>query len=153
MKKEKEFLRKKFVEFQLKIVELASSLRKERNSSLSREKDLFLDLLEILDAFDNLDETIKAKEGEFDKTAQRLAKNVRAIQKKFARLLKARHIVPIEFPDNKAAMDLCKIVDTQESADMKNETILSVIKKGYLDKQKEIILRKAEVITVLNERG
>ncbi len=153
MKKEKEFLRKKFIEFQMKIAELTSSLREEKNSSLAKEKDLFLDLLEILDAFDNLDETIKAKEREFDKTAQRLAKNVRGIQKKFTRLLKARHIVPIKFPDNKAAMDLCKIVDTKESADMDNETILSVIKKGYWDKQREIIIRKAEVITVLNDRG
>ena len=47
-------------------------------------------------------------------------------------------------------MDYCKVVDTQESADIANETILSVVKNGYIDKNKKKVLRKAEVITVLN---
>ncbi|OEU84288.1 MAG: nucleotide exchange factor GrpE [Desulfobacterales bacterium S5133MH4] len=150
MKKEKAFLREKFIEFQLKIAELTHALHEQQASFQAREKELNLNLLEILDAFENLNETIQAKEDEFDKTTRGLAKNVRAIHKKLIRLLKTNHIEQIEFPDNKARMDDCKIVDTREAADMDNETILSVVKNGYMDKEQGKVLRKAEVITVLN---
>lgn len=150
MKKEKVFLREKFIEFQLKIAELTHALHEQEASFQAREKELNLNLLEILDAFENLNETIQAKEDEFDKTTRGLAKNVRAIYKKLIRLLKTNHIEQIEFQDNKARMDSCKIVDTREAADMDNETILSVVKNGYMDKEQGKVLRKAEVITVLN---
>lgn len=150
MKKEKEFLREKLIEFQLRIAELTQALREREHSFQAKEKALYLDLLEILDAFENLDETIQAKEAEFDKTARRLAKNIRAIHRMLIRLLKAKHIVRIEFPDNKARMEYCKIVETQGSVDMENETILSILKNGYMDKQHNKVMRKAEVITVLN---
>lgn len=150
MKKEKAFLREKFIEFQLKIAELTHALHEQEASFQAREKELNLNLLEILDAFENLNETIQAKEDEFDKTTRGLAKNVRAIYKKLIRLLKTNHIEQIEFQDNKARMDSCKIVDTREAADLDNETILSVVKNGYMDKEQGKVLRKAEVITVLN---
>ena len=70
-----------------------------------------LDFLEILDAFENLDETIQAKEADFDKTARFLAKNIRSIYRMLIRMLTARHIIRIEFPDSKARMDYCKIVE------------------------------------------
>ena len=150
MKKEKDFLKEKFIQFQLKIAELTHALKEQKDSFRVREKDLYLNLLEMMDAFESLDETIQSKENEFGKTGQRLAKNVRAIHRKLFRLLNANNIVRIEFSDNKARMDYCKIVDTKEAADLENETILSLLKSGYIDKQQDKVLRKAEVITVLN---
>ena len=150
MRKKKEFLKEKFINFQKKIAELTHALQEQEDSFQAREKELYLNLFEILDAFENLDQTIQAKENQFDKTSRRLAKNIRSIRKKLIRLLKTYHIVQIEFSNNIADMDCCKVVDTQEAADMANETILSVVKNGYIDKNKEIVLRKAEVITVLN---
>ncbi|MBW2076770.1 MAG: nucleotide exchange factor GrpE [Deltaproteobacteria bacterium] len=138
------------VAFQLEIAELNQALREREHSYQAKEKELLLDFLEILDAFENLDETIQAKEADFDKTARLLAKNIRSIHRMLIRMLRARHIVRIEFPDNKARMESCKIVETQESADMENETILSILKNGYMDKQHNKVVRKAEVITVLN---
>jgi len=150
MSKKKEFLKEKFIGFQVKIAELTHALQEQENSFQAREKDLYLNLFEILDAFENLDQTMLAKENQFDKTTRRLAKNIRSIRKKLVRLLKTCYIVQIEFSNNIADMDYCKVVDTQESADIANETILSVVKNGYIDKNKKIVLRKAEVITVLN---
>jgi molecular chaperone GrpE (heat shock protein) len=150
MRREKVFLRGKFIEFQLKIAELNRTLAEREESYGAREKDLYRNLLEILDAFENLDETIQAKEDRLDKTARRMAKTVRAIQRKLVRLLKANHIVQIEFQDKRARMDYCKVVETQEAADMENETILAVVRNGYIDQRQGTVLRKAEVITVLN---
>jgi len=111
---------------------------------------LYLNLFEVLDAFENLNETIQAKEDGFDKTTRGLAKTIRSIHRKLTRLLKSNHIVQIEFPANKARMEYCKIVDTRKAAAMENEAILSVVKHGYINKQQGRVLRKAEVITVLN---
>jgi molecular chaperone GrpE (heat shock protein) len=146
----KKFLREKFIEFQTKIADLALSLVEQENSFEEKEKILYLGLLDILDAFENVDEMIEAKRDTFDKASFMLGRNIRSIHKKLIRLMKAGHIVPMEFPDNKARMAFCKVVDTREKPEMENETILFVVKKGYLRKQDGTILRKAEVITVFN---
>jgi len=153
MKKEKALLREKLIEFQLKAAELSHTLSEQEQTFQEREKSLYLGLFEILDAFENLNENLSEKEKAkaFDKTTRMLAKNVRSIQKKLVRMLKANHIVQIDFPDNRARMEWCKVVDTQPAGDMENEMILSVVKNGYINKQENIVLRKAEVITVLND--
>ena len=147
----KEFLKEKLVEFQLKIAELNHSMAKQLNSFQEREKGLALRLLDILDAFENIDETIEAKKDKFDKSARMLSKNIGAVHKKFIRLMKSIDIVKMEFPDNKARIDYCKIIDTRPGPEMENETIVSVVKNGYVNKQDGSVVRKAEVITVLNQ--
>lgn len=151
MKEEKAFLRQKIIEFQLKIAELTHALSEQEQNFQDREKSFCLSLFEVLDAFENLNENISEKEKEFDKTTRMLARSIRSIHKKLVRILKSNHIVQIEFQDNKAEMDYCKVVDTQEAEDMENETILSVVKNGYINKEKSVVLRKAEVITVRND--
>ena len=147
----KEFLKEKLVEFQLKIAELNHSMAKQLNSFQEREKTLALCLLDILDAFENIDETTEAKKDKFDKTARMLSKNIGSVHKKLIRLMKSIDIVKMEFPDNRARIDYCKIIDTRPEPEMENETIVSVVKNGYVNKQDGSVVRKAEVITVLNE--
>ena len=151
MKSKKAFLKQKFIEFQLKIAELNRRLQETRDSFQQREENLMLELLTLLDAFENIEETIEAKQDEFDKSARMLSKNIRSIQKKLKRLLQAHDVVPMQFPDNMARIDRCKVLDTRFAPESKNEKILSVVKNGYIDKRDGKVLRKAEVITVLND--
>ena len=150
MKEQKEFLRAKLIEFQLRIAELNHKLKEREESFQAKEEGLYGGLFEVLDAFEGIEETLKAKEEDLNKTGRRLGKSIRSVHKKLDRLLKANDVVPIEFPDGMARMELCRIVDTEESDDLKNETILSVVKKGYMQQKEARVLRKAEVITVLN---
>ena len=151
MKEKKDFLRKKLIAFQLKIAHLSHVLKEQEDAFHAREGELLAGLFEILDAFENVEGTIKAKEDEMDKTARRLAKNVRSIRKKLVRLLKANDVVKMEFPDARAGMDFCKVVDTRVSDTLEDETILEIVKNGYVNQDEGTVLRKAEVITVLNE--
>ena len=151
MKAGKEFLREKLIGFQLKIAELNHSMTQQRNGFQEREKALTLSLLDILDAFENIDDTIETQKDKFDKTARMLSKNIRSVHKKLNRLMKSGDIVKMEFSDNKARMDYCKIVDTRQAPKLNNETILAVVKNGYVNRQDGTVVRKAEVITVLNE--
>ncbi|MBW2613080.1 MAG: nucleotide exchange factor GrpE [Deltaproteobacteria bacterium] len=146
----KKILKEHFINFQVKIAELTHRLAEQENFHEEKERAFYLSLLDILDAFENIEERIEEKKETFDKPAFMLSKNIRSIHKKFIRLMKAGHIVLMEFPDNKARMALCKIIDTRVEPKMENETILSVVKKGYVRKKDGAILRKAEVITVLN---
>ena len=72
MKADKAFLRQKLIEFQLKIAELTHSLSEQQVGFEKKQKDLFLGLFEILDAFENLEETIEAKKDQMDKPARML---------------------------------------------------------------------------------
>ena len=150
MKEKKDFLRKRLIKFQLKIADLSRTLKEQEDAFHARESELFTGLFEVLDAFENLEGTIKAKEEGLDKTARRLAKNVRLIRKKLARLLKANDVVKMDFPDSRASMDSCKVVDTRGSDTLEDETILEIVKNGYVNQDEGTVLRKAEVITVLN---
>ena len=151
MRAGKEFLKNKFIEFERTIAELNHARTEDRNMYQEKEKALCLGLLDILDAFENIDETIEAKKDEFDKTTRMLSKNIRSIHKKLIRLMKSSDVVKMAFPEDKARMDYCKIVDTRKEPQMENEAIVAVVKSGYVNKQDGAVVRKAEVITVLNE--
>jgi molecular chaperone GrpE (heat shock protein) len=150
MKEQKEFLRGKLVEFQLRIAELNHAIKEQEESFRAREEGVYNGLFEVLDAFEGIEETLQAKQEDLNKTGRRLGKSIQSVHRKLVRLLKANDVVPIEFPDGRASMELCRVVDTQEEQDLENETILSVVKKGYQQQKEGRVLRKAEVITVLN---
>ena len=139
------------IDFQLNIAELNRSLHEQKYAFETKEKKLYIELFEFLDAFDNLEKTIRAKEETLDKTAMRLVKSVRTINRKLLRLLKADHIAPIDLSDNTARMDLCKIIGTEINPELENEHILQIEKTGYMNTQQNFVLRKAEVITVSNK--
>lgn len=158
MKEEKAFLRQKFVDFQLRIAELDRLRRQQEEAHAAKERAHFGQLFEVLEALDGIEESLRSREAapggagpaDPDKATRHLAKNIRAIHKKLSRMLTANHIVEIDFPDQQAAIDLCIVVDTSPATDQANGTILTVVKKGYRDERLGVVLRKAEVITVLN---
>ncbi len=144
-------LREKLIGFQREIAELKQSNREQKEAAAQREQELLLGLFEVLDAFDNLDKNIQDKEDVLDKTGQRFVKSTRAIQRKLLRLLRSCHVEPLEFPENKARMEQCKVLATQNDPARENEEIISVEKKGYMETECKRVLRKAEVVTVCND--
>ncbi len=153
MTSEKEYLKNKIIEFQLKIAELNHLNTDQKNNFKEKEKKLYLSIFEVLDAFENINNTIETKKDGFDKTARMLSKNISSIHKKIYRLIKSFGIIQIEFLKNKASMDYCKIVNTREDPEIENETIYSIVKNGYIFKKNKEVIRKAEVITIFNEEN
>ncbi len=150
MTTEKELLRQKIIEFQQIIADLKLTLAQKEELFCKNTKNSFLSLLDIMDAFETLENNIEAKKDSLDKTAKMLGRNIISIHRKLVRHFQAASIVPITFPRNKATMELCKIIETREDPDLENEIILEIVKKGYINTQDNSVLRKAEVITVLN---
>jgi len=148
---EKDALREKLITFQQTIAELKQALVQKEALFHKKEKASLLNLLEIMDALAFIEKNIESKKETLDKTAKMLARNIGTIHKKLRRHFNAASIVPLEFPDNKATMEYCKVVETREDPGLENEVILEIIKKGYKNAADDTVLRKAEVITVLNQ--
>ena len=47
-------------------------------------------------------------------------------------------------------METCKIIETREQPNLDDETVLEILKTGYINEQDGTVIRKADVITVLN---
>ena len=145
----KRFIRDKLIDFQKKIADLTFTATALQNEHIKWEKELYLELFEILDSFENVFQCLENKESEMEKSFQMAIKSFCSIYKKILRILSHRGVEQIEFPENKAIFGLCKVVETKAMPGMENEQILSVLRKGYLKKGGEVI-RPAEVVTVLN---
>ena len=151
MTTEKELLKQKIIEFQQTIAALKLSNVQNQEQFFKKEKDSFLNLLDIMDAFATLEKNLETKKDKLDKSAKMLGKNILSIHRKLFRHFRSASIFQMEFPGNKATMEYCKIIETREHPELENETILEIVKNGYIYKQDNMVLRKAEVITVLND--
>ncbi|MCG6859716.1 MAG: nucleotide exchange factor GrpE [Chromatiaceae bacterium] len=142
-------IRAKLIELQKAAIGLSAELQARERAARETENDLFLELVGVLDAFENLFNNLS--QDVLDKSAKRAFKSVGAIQRKLTRLLEARGLEKLEFPDARARAGLCRVVETQATDEVEEGTILAVVRTGY--RRGEQILRPAEVITASGGRG
>ncbi len=146
----KKLLEDKLIGFQKKIIELSHDLKMEKAESFDREKEFVLEILDVLDAFENIFANLQDKEDGFEKSVKKTMNSFRAIHRKLTRLLESLEIEKIEFMDGKALPGLCKVVDAKEDPQHENGTIVTIIRNGY--HKNDFIYRPAEVITVANDK-
>lgn len=146
MKKER--LRAKLIDLQKDIVTLSRELDARDERSRQHEDGLFLELASVLDSFENVFNNLQDKEESFDKSAKRAMKSFRGIHRKLLRIMDESGVERLEFPDGKAEIGLCKVVDTEPMVGAEEGAIISVVRNGY--RRGDRVLRPAEVITVAN---
>jgi len=147
-----DLLREKLVTFQREIAELKQQAKEQEESCLRRERELYAELFEVLDVFDSLELHLRRRPEPLDKSGRRLLDSMRAVQRKLLRLLSSRQIEPLDFPDRRAQVGQCAVVETKSMPGRENEEILAVLKRGYRDAAQNIVLRKADVVTVRNDQ-
>lgn len=148
----KTFLKNRMLEFQREISSLKKALADMENSCEDRVAELQLKFIEVLDSLENIENNSreKAADGLLDAQAVKMLKSIVSVKNRTARMLKACNVEKIEFPEGRAVREHSIIVDTQPSPAQENETILEVVKEGYLNRKSNRTIRKAELITVLN---
>jgi len=144
----KQRLQEKLVDFQRDIISLSQAIQAKEQAFQDLEGDLLLELLLVLDAFENIFNSLEGKAETFDKAARRALKSFTRIQNKVVRILEERGVEQIVFPDGKAVAGLCKVVETQRAEERQESEILSIVRHGY--RHGDRVLRPAEVITVAN---
>jgi molecular chaperone GrpE (heat shock protein) len=141
-----ERLKNKLIGFQTDIIELNQTLQAERKRGEEQQERLFLELFAVLDAFENIFNSMTEKEETLDKSSRRMFKSFRAVYRKLLRLLEEQGVERIEFPNGKSVIGLCKVLETRPVAEREEGEIIAVVRSGYRSKKR--ILRPAEVITV-----
>ncbi len=127
---------------------LKNEVERKENEKHDLLKDISLNIIDIIDSFERIEESIIEKEynkiDEVNKTTSRY----RTIQKKLLSLLQKHGVTRIEFPDNRLIVGLCEVVETEADSNRKNDDIISIIRNGYI-RGKELI-RPAQIIVVKN---
>ncbi|MGB7379390.1 MAG: nucleotide exchange factor GrpE [Rivularia sp. (in: cyanobacteria)] len=124
---------------------LKQSLREQETKSAASSEDLYLELLEVGDALENLLEYLASNSELTPEICQRLPKNMGAIHRKLLNVLKKRQISPIELEEIQPDFDLCRVVEREVRSDLADQTITKIVRRGF--RLGETILRSAEVIT------
>ena len=134
---------------------------KQENANLKKEvdafdektvatvKDIFKDMISVLDEFARTEAAIAEKGLDETEEAQKVRDRFLKVAKRLKSKLENNGVqeIPIAIGD-KMDETLCSTTDTEPDSTKENDTIISIEKKGYTFKG--IVLRPAEVIIVKN---
>ena len=127
---------------------LRNEVERKENEKHDLLKDISLNIIDILDSFERIEESIIEREyhkiDEVNKTLSRY----RTVQKKLLSLLQKHGISKVEFPENRLIVGLCEVVETETDNNRKNDEIVSIVRNGYI-RGKELI-RPAQIIVIKN---
>lgn len=154
----KQQLKIKLINFQKEIVSLTQTINKQQREFEEKEQEHNLELISLIDSFENIFNTLEAKEQACEKneinednlhnTRRKVIKSCHRIYRKISRILDDKGVNKIEFSDNKAQPGLCKILETQTDSGKEDGDIVEIIKDGY--KKNNQVIRIAEVTTIAN---
>ena len=141
----KQQLQEKLIDFQRHILNLSQELRSQQQEFQDSEQAFLLELMRVLDAFENIFHTLAEKEATFEKSVRRGLKSFHGIQRQILRILQQRGVEKIELLDGKAVIGLCQVVETRSVDGLEEGEIIAIVRNGY--RRGERVLRPVEVIT------
>jgi molecular chaperone GrpE (heat shock protein) len=106
-------------------------------------------ILTVVDTFEKLKKAVSKKALNKTTKGKKVLDRYKKVRKSLEELLLQFEISKITFPDSLLIAGLYKVVGTEPDADKPDDTILSIVKNGYVC-GKELI-REAEVIVVKNQ--
>ena len=127
---------------------LKNEVERKENEKHDLLKDISLNIIDIIDSFERIEESIIEKEYHKIDEVSKTVSRYKTIQKKLLSLLQIHGVTKIEFPDNRLIVGLCEVVETEADSNRKNDEIISIIRNGYI-RGKELI-RPAQIIVVKN---
>jgi molecular chaperone GrpE len=146
-------LEKSLIQFQTTLLLQKEELASQKKLHGTEETTLFLEIIEVLDAFelifDRFEKTRLESNQEHLNTKSFIntINHFKAIYRKLSRVLSSRDLQKIEFMNEQATPGLCKVIETQVHPELPSGHIVQILKHGYQKNSK--IIRPAEVITSL----
>jgi molecular chaperone GrpE (heat shock protein) len=129
------------------IVSLKQELNDLKNEKNDLAKNLFLGIIKVLDSLESKEENLAEKYAG-DDAANKIIRSYSSISKQLLSLLSLHGVTRIEFPENRLLVGYSKVIDTEPDPAKKDDSIICVVKNGYM-RGKELI-RAAELIVVRN---
>ena len=132
--------------------EKASLQTKVRDAEESRDaslREVFKDMIGVLDAFERCETIISEKGWDTGEEGQKVRDRFLNVKKTLFRKLQDKGITEIPLNTGDIVNDnLCSTCDTEPDPSKQDGTILSIEKKGYMFN--DVVLRPAEVVIVKN---
>ena len=109
--------------------------------------EFYLSVIKILDRFESKEENLSDRYKD-SKDALKVIKSYSSIKRQLLNLLQGYGVTLLEFPENKIIIGYSKVVETEPDSTKENDTIVEIIKNGYIKGEK--LIREAELIVVKN---
>jgi hypothetical protein len=129
------------------IEDLKMDLDRANKKSVSEQKKILLNILEIADSLDSIIGTLDLRISEGEIYLKKVTDNFRSLRRKVDQALRNSNVHTISTPDGIASLGTHEIFETRFRPDMVEYTILEEIKKGYIWNGQ--ILREALVIVAM----
>ena len=130
-------------------VSLQQALREEKGQAQAQNEELFLELLEVVDALEFLLDYLAEHPEPGSEFIKRLPKSLAAVHKKYLGVLGKRQVRPLELEGTQPDFNICRVVDTEVRDDLEDQTVTKVVRRGFGLGDK--LLRPIEVITSKKE--
>ncbi|HEY9693815.1 MAG TPA: nucleotide exchange factor GrpE [Oculatellaceae cyanobacterium] len=126
-------------------VVLQQTLREQKEQASSFSEDIFLELLEVVDALQFLLDYLVENPNPSPELIGNMPNSLAAVQKKFLSVLAKRQLHQLEITGTKPDFSICKVIDCEVRNDLEESTITKVVRRGFRFGDK--VIRPIEVIT------
>jgi molecular chaperone GrpE (heat shock protein) len=130
-----------------KKLELKNKLKEKELEKQDVMKDFFLGIINIIDSIESKEENLTQKYSQ-NEIANKVIKSFSSIKKQLINLLSKHGVTQINFLEGKLIIGFSKVIETEPDPTKKNDTIVSIIKNGYIRGSE--LIREAELIVVKN---
>ena len=128
-------------------LELKNKVKEKDLEKQDLMKDFFLSVIKIIDSIESKEENLTEKYVN-KSDAEKVIQSYSSIKKQLLNLLSKYGVTKLEFPENRLIVGFSKVVDTEPDQTKKNDTIIGVVKNGYIRGSE--LIREAEIIIVKN---
>jgi len=130
------------------VICLTNTIEKKEIEIKDLSNEYYLGIIDIIDSFERVEEYIVEKNLNKSDNEKKILNRYETIKKKLSNLLQNYGVTKLEFTENRLLFGFCNVVDTEPDPGKKNDTIIAIVKNGYI-KGSELI-READVIIVKN---
>lgn len=145
--KVKDKVKDNIVQLSRTVLEREYSIRQMELEHYDLTKAYLLGIIRIIDSFEDKEENLMERNSD-NESSLKIIQNFGSIKKKMLNLLETYGVTVLEFPDSKWIVGFSKPVETMPDPTKETDTIIEVVKKGYVRGSESI--RDAEVIIVKN---
>jgi molecular chaperone GrpE (heat shock protein) len=140
-------LKDKISENLSEILTLKNAIKNLELEKQDIRKEFFLGIIDVIDSYENKESSLFSKYTA-DNEHNKIINSFSIIKKRLFNLLEKYGVTKITFPENKLIIGFSKVVGTEPDLTRKNDSIISIVRNGYI-KGHEVI-REAELIVVKN---
>lgn len=130
------------------IQQLKKLLEKCKLANKDQFMDFVLGIIEVIDTYEKAEELIIERGLNKDKNSKFIINRFNSVNKRLLKLLQKNGVTRLEFPENRLLVGFCKVIDTEPDSNLPNDTIIEIVRNGYIHGKEPI--REAEVIIVKN---